>query len=132
MKKTIALLLTIFLLTTEAIAVPKLSSYPAAPATIFLDFDGHYVQSTVWNGGNSFYCAPSGLTDPQITEVFNGTPSGSTVDMRSVPLSGFHDLGENGRRVEEFLLALDQQITLMLRAAPQAPAADAEEAPAAQ
>ena len=71
MKKTIALLLTIFLLTTEAIAVPKLSSYPAAPATIFLDFDGHYVQSTVWNGGNSFYCAPSGLTDPQITEVFN-------------------------------------------------------------
>lgn len=62
----------------------------------------------------------------------SGTPSGSTVDMRSVPLSGFHDFGENGRRVEEFLLALDQQITLMLRAAPQAPAADAEEAPAAQ
>jgi hypothetical protein len=62
----------------------------------------------------------------------SGTPSGSTVDMRSVPLSGFHDFGENGRRVEEFLLALDQQITLMLRNAPQGPASDTEDAPAAQ
>lgn len=61
------------------------------------------------------------------------TPTGSTVDMRSVPLSGFHDFGENGRRVEEFLLALDQTITLLLRNAPQAPAeADTEETPAEQ
>lgn len=62
----------------------------------------------------------------------SGTPSGSTVDMRSVPLSGFHDFGENGRRVEEFLLALDQQVTLLLRDAPQAPAAETEDVPAAQ
>lgn len=62
-----------------------------------------------------------------------GTPSGSTVDMRSVPLSGFHDFGENGRRVEEFLLALDQTITLLLRNAPQAPAdVDPDEPPAEQ
>ena len=58
----------------------------------------------------------------------SGTPSGSIVDMRSVPLSGFHDFGENGKRVEEFLLALDEKITLLLRDAPQAPAADAEAA----
>jgi hypothetical protein len=51
--------------------VPKLNSYPGAVATIFLDFDGHYVQSTVWNGGNPINCAASGLTDLQITEAFN-------------------------------------------------------------
>jgi hypothetical protein len=56
-----------------------------------------------------------------------GTPAGSTVDMRSVPLSGFHDFGENGHRVEEFLLALDEKITLMLRDAPQTPASDTDE-----
>jgi len=62
-----------------------------------------------------------------------GTPSGSTVDMRSWPLSGFQDFGENGRRVEEFLLALDQTITLLLRNAPQAPAdVDPDETPAEQ
>lgn len=55
----------------KGLAVPVLNSYPSASATIFLDFDGHYVQSTVWNGGTSFYCTPSGLTDPQITEAFN-------------------------------------------------------------
>lgn len=55
-----------------------------------------------------------------------GSPAGSTVDMRSVPLSGFHDFGENGRRVEELLLALDEQIKLLLRNAPQAPVAEAE------
>lgn len=59
-----------------------------------------------------------------------GTAQGSTVDMRSVPLVSLHDFGENGRRVEEFLLALDQQITLLLRNAPLAPATP-DEAPAA-
>jgi hypothetical protein len=61
----------------------------------------------------------------------SGTPSGSTVDMRSVPLAGFHDFGENGKRVEEFMLALDEKITLLLRDAPQAPVGEVEE-PAAQ
>jgi hypothetical protein len=54
----------------ETFAVPKLSSYPAATATIFLDFDGHYLQGSMWNGGNPLNCAPSGMTDPQITEIF--------------------------------------------------------------
>jgi hypothetical protein len=72
MKKLSALLFTLTLLFPETTwAVPKLNSYPSAVATIFLDFDGHQVQSTVWNGGASFYCSPSGMTDPQITEAFN-------------------------------------------------------------
>jgi hypothetical protein len=50
-----------------------------------------------------------------------GTAQGSVIDMRSVPLGGLHDFGENGKRIEEFLLALDQKITLPLRDAPQAP-----------
>jgi hypothetical protein len=67
--------LTLFALAHLAVlplkAVPKLSSYPSAQATIFLDFDGHFVNSGVWNGGNPFACAASGLSDVQVTEVFN-------------------------------------------------------------
>ena len=72
MKKIFTLLIIIasLLFSFTALSVPKLNSFPSATATIFLDFDGHYVQSTVWNGGTSFYCAPSGMTDPQITEAF--------------------------------------------------------------
>ena len=55
----------------NAISLPKLSSYPSAQATIFLDFDGQRVVSSVWNGGNPLVCAASGLNDTQITEVFN-------------------------------------------------------------
>lgn len=51
-----------------------------------------------------------------------GTPSGSDVDMRSAAMHAWSDLGENGRRIEQFLLALDARITLMLRDAPQTPA----------
>ncbi|HNF01873.1 MAG TPA: zinc-dependent metalloprotease [Ferruginibacter sp.] len=63
-------LISISLFSLTASAVPKLSSFPSATATIFLDFDGHTVQSTVWNGGVSFYCAESGLTEAQMTEAF--------------------------------------------------------------
>ncbi len=55
----------------KAHSTPVLSSLPTAQATIFLDFDGHYVYASSWNNGNPLNCAPSGLTDVQITEVFN-------------------------------------------------------------
>lgn len=55
-----------------------------------------------------------------------GTPTGTKVDMRSAATHSWSDLGENGRRIEAFLLALDQRITLMLRDAPQTSAAPAE------
>ena len=72
MKKHLTLLLiTAISFSIKSDAVPKYNSYPSAVSTIFLDFDGHYVQSTVWNGGTSFYCDPSGMTDTQITEAFN-------------------------------------------------------------
>ncbi len=61
----------VLLCSFNAYSIPKLSSLPSAPSTIFLDFDGHYVVSSVWNGGNPINCAPSGMTDLQITEVFN-------------------------------------------------------------
>lgn len=52
-----------------------------------------------------------------------GGADGTTIDMRSTSLSGFPDFGENGQRVERFLLELDNQVTLMLRNAPVQPAA---------
>lgn len=69
----ITLLLLLILSATSVNAVPKLSSYPSAPATIYLDFDGHYVNSGVWNMGYPFACTASGMDDTQITEVFNRT-----------------------------------------------------------
>lgn len=50
-----------------------------------------------------------------------GNADGTTVAMRSTSLFDFPDFGQNGQRVEQFLLDLDAQVTLMLRnAAPQA------------
>ena len=72
MKKTFPLLLSMFiLLSFKAMSLPALSSFPSAKATIFLDFDGQFVNASSWNGGNAFYCSPSGFNDAQITEVFN-------------------------------------------------------------
>ena len=59
------------LFSLNAMSLPKLSSFPTAQPTIFLDFDGQYVASSVWNGGNPLVCASSGLNDTQITEIFN-------------------------------------------------------------
>ena len=73
MKK--AILISFFILgaifTKTLSALPKLSSLTTATATIYLDFDGHTVQSAVWNNGNRFICAAPSLTDAQITEIFN-------------------------------------------------------------
>lgn len=51
--------------------VPKLSSYPAAQAVIFIDFDGHTVEGTSWNATGPIFCGASGLNNTQITEIFN-------------------------------------------------------------
>jgi len=61
------------LISIKSFAVPQLNSLPGATAVIFLDFDGHYVQSVVWNGGSPINCAASDMTDLQITEAFNRT-----------------------------------------------------------
>ncbi len=59
-----------------------------------------------------------------------GSANGSAVAMRSVPLGRMHDFGENGRRIEDFLLALDAKVTLLLRDAPVAPASGEPESEA--
>ncbi len=51
--------------------VPAMSSYPTASAVIFLDFDGHTVENTSWNYAGPIYCGASGMTNEQITMVFN-------------------------------------------------------------
>ena len=72
MKKILTTILPLLtLLSFEANCLPVLSSLPTAQATIFLDFDGQHVQASSWNGGNTLNCAPSGLSDAQITEIFN-------------------------------------------------------------
>ncbi|MBC7688191.1 MAG: hypothetical protein H7211_08435, partial [Aquabacterium sp.] len=73
MKKPSAplLLLLALLFSFNVFSLPFLNSLPGAAATIYLDFDGYNVNSAYWNSGNAFTCAPSNMTDAQITEVFN-------------------------------------------------------------
>jgi hypothetical protein len=73
MKKifTLIFLLAIAQLFNKVISAPKLNSFPSASATIFLDFDGHYVDCAVWNNTTPINCLPSTMTDNQVTEVFN-------------------------------------------------------------
>jgi len=52
-------------------AAPTLNSFPTATATILLDFDGHDVNSSMWNYGTPFSCLPATMTDAEITEAFN-------------------------------------------------------------
>ncbi len=59
------------LFSSAAYSQPKLSSYPSAKATVYLDFDGEQVNSYVWNNGNTIDCSPAAMNDNQITEVFN-------------------------------------------------------------
>lgn len=53
-----------------------------------------------------------------------GAADGTTIAMRSASLSTFPDFGENGARIEAFMLDLDAQVTLMLRNATPAQPAD--------
>ena len=73
MKKPSAPLMLILalLVSFHVFSLPALNSLPSANATIYLDFNGHNVNSAYWNGGTPFTCDPSGMTDAQITEVFN-------------------------------------------------------------
>jgi Secretion system C-terminal sorting domain/Metallo-peptidase family M12B Reprolysin-like len=66
------LLLTFILSSFFAKAgVPILNSMPTSNATIYLDFDGEYVNSGLWNNGDPFTCANPNLSDALINDVFN-------------------------------------------------------------
>ena len=73
MKKpsTPCMLLLALLVSFNVYSLPQLSSLPAATATIFLNFIGENVNNSLWQGGTPFTCAPAGMTDAQITEIFN-------------------------------------------------------------
>ena len=58
-------------LSATAYCQQKLNSLPSASATIYLDFDGHKVVHPYWNGGRPLDCAPSGLSDAKIIEIFH-------------------------------------------------------------
>ena len=51
--------------------IPKFNSNAAAPATVYLDFDGHVVKNTAWNWDSTIRAKPSTASSPQITEIFN-------------------------------------------------------------
>lgn len=67
------ILLAVFLLAASGIKaqVPKLNSYPSAPATIFIDFDGQTVTGTSWNWGGPINAQSSPFSNSSITEIFN-------------------------------------------------------------
>lgn len=72
MKKFIlSLTVLLSLITGTAVAVPTVSSYPTASATLYLDFDGHVVSNSMWNYGNKFTCLPTVLSDESIAEIVN-------------------------------------------------------------
>jgi uncharacterized protein DUF1499 len=49
-----------------------------------------------------------------------GTATGASVDMRSASINAVNDFGSNGGRIEDFLIALDTEITTLLRDNPNA------------
>ena len=73
MKKIFTTLIftTLLLISFSVFSMPILNSLPSATATIFLDFDGQYVQNGVWNNGNPINCEASGMTEVQIINAFN-------------------------------------------------------------
>ena len=51
--------------------VPVYSSYPSAGPVIYLDFDGHYMEGTSWNGSGPINCASANLPPAKITEIYD-------------------------------------------------------------
>jgi len=51
--------------------IPVYNSYPSAAATVYLDFDGHYLEGTSWNYKGPLTLGPGNMTPSQITEIFN-------------------------------------------------------------
>lgn len=72
MKKLYSIVCALLLLffTQKLLAqVPTINSYPVASAVLFLDFDGHTVEGTSWNGNGPIVCNGANLSADQITEI---------------------------------------------------------------
>lgn len=51
--------------------VPVHNSLPTAAATIYLDFDGHFLQNSAWNWSGPLQLGHSGMSTAQMTEIFH-------------------------------------------------------------
>jgi Protein of unknown function (DUF1499) len=78
------------------------------PATVFGEGDINALATTLL-----------GWRD-EVSIRVSGSPQGATIDMRSASLTAIHDLGSNGQRIEDFLTALDNAVTLLIRDNPAA------------
>jgi hypothetical protein len=50
--------------------IPVLNSYPAAAATLYIDFDGEYVFGTGWNFNGPIDAKPADLSEAAMQEIF--------------------------------------------------------------
>ncbi len=67
-------ILTMLICMSTLAAISQVSlynSYSSATPVIYIDFDGQTVSGTSWNSTGPIYCGASGLTNSQITEIFN-------------------------------------------------------------
>ncbi len=71
MKAVLSVLIAGVISITAGAQIPKLNSDLTAPAVVFLDFDGQFVQGTSWNWSGPINAQNSGLSSAAITEIFN-------------------------------------------------------------
>jgi hypothetical protein len=71
MKTLLSIILSVVVTISTHAQVPVVNSYPAAQATIFLDFDGQYVTGTAWNWSGPIDAQPATLTTAEISEIYN-------------------------------------------------------------
>ncbi|HTE28255.1 zinc metalloprotease [Flavitalea sp.] len=70
MKKIFSVIFTGLLTMPLLAQVPLLNSYSDSSATIYIDFDGEYVDGSGWNFNGPIDAQPSGLSPDAIREVF--------------------------------------------------------------
>ncbi|MBL9146946.1 MAG: choice-of-anchor D domain-containing protein [Verrucomicrobiaceae bacterium] len=93
---------------TTAAIMPVLSSRPGASNVLFLDFDGASVTDSVWNSGRNIAAGNAGMTDAQITEVWNRVKEDFApfnIDVTTSPSR--YDGAAAGRRMRCIVTATD-------------------------
>ncbi|MBS1599267.1 MAG: hypothetical protein JST75_13665 [Bacteroidetes bacterium] len=66
----ILMIASCFCFLTVNAQIPLLNSYPAAHATVYLDFNGQFVDGTIWNQRGSINANPASLSKNDINEIF--------------------------------------------------------------
>jgi hypothetical protein len=63
-----AIFSSLFLFHSQA-QTPVINSLPGAQATVYLDFDGQYVNGSIWNWAGPIDAQPASFSSDQITEI---------------------------------------------------------------